>query len=63
MLTQSCRTSRELWLEILRRSCREEKLFLVSTKKELDDIQKIMVANIDEVLQRDSLCGKRSQCW
>ncbi|XP_063318542.1 vesicle-trafficking protein SEC22b-like [Pelmatolapia mariae] len=29
---------------------------LASTKKELDDIQKIMVANIDEVLQRDSLC-------
>lgn len=55
MLTQSCRTSRELWLEILRRSYREEKLFLVSTKKELDDIQKIMVANIDEVLQTLSL--------
>ncbi|KAL3988239.1 atypical dual specificity phosphatase [Sarotherodon galilaeus] len=32
---------------------------LASTKKELDDIQKIMVANIDEVLQRDSLCDQR----
>ncbi|XP_031595894.1 vesicle-trafficking protein SEC22b-B-like [Oreochromis aureus] len=32
---------------------------LANTKKELDDIQKIMAANIDEVLQRDSLCDQK----
>lgn len=36
---------------------------LESTKKELDDTQKIMVANIVEVLQRDPLCGKCSRRW
>ncbi|XP_003438086.1 vesicle-trafficking protein SEC22b-B-like [Oreochromis niloticus] len=32
---------------------------LANINKELDDIQKIMAANIDEVLQRDSLCDQK----
>lgn len=36
---------------------------LANINKELDDIQKIMAENIDEVLQRDSLCGKCSRRW
>ncbi|CAI5641735.1 unnamed protein product [Oreochromis niloticus] len=32
---------------------------LANINKELDDIQKIMAENIDEVLQRDSLCDQK----
>lgn len=37
---------------------------LGSINTELQDIQRIMVANIEEVLQRgEALSGKCSQCW